>query len=837
MFILNLLFLASYDGVDYLNDDKKVLYRITRTSLLPSYEIISEVEEIIAGSKTDSAFSHCANKIGRISFAPGSKLKKIGDSLFEDTSITSCDMSNCEFLETLSYCCFLRCYKLTSLILPPNIKTIEDGSIHNTGLAKLVFPDSLEELASYTGYGCIGANKLLKGITINKSSNLTKIGGHSFINSGLASFFIPKKVSQINSAPFLHTPLSKLEIDPENPNFKTDESKLTIYDPSFQSIILVVPGIAIDYVINQSVTNVKNQAFRGSYFTSVTFTNPITLTDFLFAETKNLTFLEFPRGTTVISPYIAADSPIETIILPDTVTTLKSYAFDRLRKLTHISLKEGLVTIESNAFNSCGSLLAIEIPASVESLGSAIFNSCNPNLKVIFLNKTRFTSFGDIIIFENKTIIDYFGNDENSDVIVPNFISSIPNTLFSSKKLRSVSFEEGIEEMTFGESSFASSTIQYINLPSCLTSIGKRCFQHCSRLKEINFSNTRLTFISEFAFASCSSLATVIFGNSQISTIYKNAFASAKFTVHDIETSHIATFDESSFANSQIASIKFPETLTTINYYAFQGSALEKVSFNSECSIETLGKYAFSSCKRLTSVALCDSVKVLDESCFASDIHLKKFTISPNTVRIEMYCFSGCIELVALVIPKESKLERIRPYAFHGCNKMTEIELQETDVFSFSNGCLMSSDKTKLIYYLPTSTRKSIVISGRIQIIDQYAFQSCHNLREVFIPDGALSTIGHQAFEDCSSLVRVQLPDTLSVIDTEAFLNCPKLKCGCVTVPKSLVPSAVSNGKIPSDILSDTCLASDCFVAYKLNTCKHSSFRLSPLFFFFALIH
>ena len=58
----------SKDGVTYQSDDMKVMTKITLESLLPSFEIKSCVEEIVAGKPIDSAFYFCRKKIGKITF-------------------------------------------------------------------------------------------------------------------------------------------------------------------------------------------------------------------------------------------------------------------------------------------------------------------------------------------------------------------------------------------------------------------------------------------------------------------------------------------------------------------------------------------------------------------------------------------------------------------------------------------------------------------------------------------------------------------------------------------------------------------------------------------------
>ena len=134
----------------------------------------------------------------------------------------------------------------------------------------------------------------------------------------------------------------------------------------------------------------------------------------------------------------------------------------------------------------------------------------------------------------------------------------------------------------------------------------------------------------------------------------------------------------------------------------------------------------------------------------------------------------------------------------------------------------MDNNRTTLIFYLPTTKKKTVIVSGRIEIIYQFAFQSCHHLKEVIICDGALKRIGFEAFKDCINLIRVELPDTLETIEEGAFADCPKLKCGCIHMPNKLTEQALGTGKVPASVLTDVCLASECTLSEQMS-CRGSN--------------
>ena len=94
----------------------------------------------------------------------------------------------------------------------------------------------------------------------------------------------------------------------------------------------------------------------------------------------------------------------------------------------------------------------------------------------------------------------------------------------------------------------------------------------------------------------------------------------------------------------------FPSTLTKIGYTSFSYSGLTSIIFNK--NIETIDKFAFSSCYQLNKVNLVEvKIKTLEygtfSSCRLETIHLPKLLISMDRVVFEnnplknIFCYSN----------------------------------------------------------------------------------------------------------------------------------------------------------------------------------------------------
>ena len=86
------------------------------------------------------------------------------------------------------------------------------------------------------------------------------------------------------------------------------------------------------------------------------------------------------------------------IIVPKTVRTIGSLAFNRRARLKKVQLPDGLERIGSDAFSDCDALEEVVIPASVTTIDPYAFASCDNLRKITFLGEVKHlarTSFSD----------------------------------------------------------------------------------------------------------------------------------------------------------------------------------------------------------------------------------------------------------------------------------------------------------------------------------------------------------------------------------------------------------------------------------------------------------
>ena len=131
-----------------------------------------------------------------------------------------------------------------------------------------------------------------------------------------------------------------------------------------------------------------------------------------------------------------------------------------------------------------------------------------------------------------------------------------------------------------------------VTIPNCVTSIGKRAFEHCELLTAITIPDS-VTSIGEAAFSYCSGLASVRIPHG-VTSIGKAVFANC----------------------SGLTSVSIPDSVTAIGELAFAGCS-ELMSITIPNSVTSIGDLAFYECSGLTSVTIPNSVTSMGEGAFS----------------------------------------------------------------------------------------------------------------------------------------------------------------------------------------------------------------------------
>lgn len=193
------------------------------------------------------------------------------------------------------------------------------------------------------------------------------------------------------------------------------------------------------------------------------------------------------------------------------------------------------------------------------------------------------------------------------------------------------------------------------------------------------------------------------------------------------------------------------------------------------CPVMTIGSYAFSDCRALTSVTIPSSVTTIGDWAFRDCANLTSVTLPDSVKIIGHEAFKNCRSLIDIQIP--SSVTSIGDQAFDGCGfKYSKVK------WTIRNGELTDVD---------LNGETDIMIPNSVEIIGANAFRYCHyNLKSVVVPD-SVTLIGAHAFADCRELTSVILGRGVTRIESSAFRGCGALRS--VMLLKTSLPSCGSD--------------------------------------------
>ena len=211
-------------------------------------------------------------------------------------------------------------------------------------------------------------------------------------------------------------------------------------------------------VIPNSVTSIGISAFDGCSGLTEVIWNARNVQDFQdnssrpFSGCDRLTDFVFGEEVEHIPAYLCRElTLLNTIVIPNSVTSIGTNAFSFCRGLTKVSIPNSVKTIGNWAFRICTGLTTVTIGNSVTSIGNRAFYSC--------------TSL--------------------TEVSIPNSVKTI--------EFRAFEGCTGLKTVTIGNS---------------VTTIGESAFRICTQMESVTIGE-KVESIGESAFAKCNSLTAV----------------------------------------------------------------------------------------------------------------------------------------------------------------------------------------------------------------------------------------------------------------------------------------------------------------------------------------
>ena len=376
-----------------------------------------------------------------------------------------------------------------------------------------------------------------------------------------------------------------------------------------------------------------------------------------------------------------------------------------------------------------------------------------------------FTENGFIYSVDNNGYATIEGLETvvEGEVTIPGNIGGYPvrsfyDTFRNNTKITSVIISEGVSNISY-YAFYGCTKLEYVYIPSSVTSIGKEAFRDTKALQEIEVNAGNSRYLSENG---------ILYNKDKTEIFVCPSSCGIETFVFPDSVTKIAAY--CFYANVSIKEVIMPENLTEMGEFAFYGSQLSVIQFNDK--LLSIPKYAFSSCKNLRSFEIPATLESIGDFAF-ENCHAITELIIPDGVRtIGKEAFNNCDTLVNIQIG--STAESIGTEAFGNCNKLQSIYVSDGNQFytSDKNGIFYDINKTILFVAPPCNGMTYYVMPDSVATIEDEAFCYHQTLTTISFSE-SLKEIGVRAFFSCEELEgEIYFGSSLEIINEDAFHAC-----------------------------------------------------------------
>ena len=491
-----------------------------------------------------------------------------------------------ESLEIILSGAFSYCSALRKIELPSNLKELSNSSwwigvfASCTSLKEVIIPDSVEKIGPYTFNGC---------------TNLERVT----YPAGLIDF----GYKQFSSC----AKLEEIIVKEGNPYaFTEDGIYYEIIDGVTTLSVYPAKKVGTFYEVLSSVSVIGNNAFDSTAnLQEVVIPSTVTSmgTNVFFGSTS-IKKVTINAPITILPAQTFAESTIEEVILPNTVTEINQ-AFFYAKNLKKVTLSNSLTTFVASSFNSCA-IEEITIPSSMVEIAEYSFVDClnlrtvNVPDSIATIHATSFTNCPNLVELNVSPTNSYFVEEDG------------------------ILYDKDMKKIVFVNQTRLS---EVIVLPDTLEEIGSQIFKNNKIIKELTIP-------------------------SSVKNVNYNALKGCQFEKVIIGEGTKTLPDFLFIDCTKLKEVVLPESLEKMGCAVFEGcTSLESFIIPENVNIDG-GFSLFRDCVNLKYVKLPSNLTLIPQYIFAGCVSLEYLEIPYGVVELETNMIQGCNNIKSIVVPE-----------------------------------------------------------------------------------------------------------------------------------------------------------------------------------------
>ncbi|MDO4864728.1 MAG: leucine-rich repeat protein [Ruminococcus sp.] len=527
---------------------------------------------------------------------------------------------------------------------------------------------------------------------------VTELATSAFLGSHAEKIIIPAGIEYISTDDPFSSCLNLLgiEVAADNKNYCSVDGVLFSKD---KTTLLHYPAAneRESYAVPDSVTEIGVAGFAESRLKSITLPSSIntigrhsfSFCSFLEEIDMSATSIEYVDIMSFIS-----DVSLTSVKFSDSTVDIGLAAFFGCSKLAEVELPPNIAYIGQSAFAGTA-LKQVLIPATIEEIGYSAFGYDE--------NDQMDSSF--VIIGTPGTIAQQYCKDSDTEYGYANDFTfksvAAAEAEEEYSKLDTHAFEDYEYALIDGEAyitfcvamgdvitvpaemdghkiaglykgAFATSEATEIILPEGLKTIGENMFS--ASLEKLTLPGSCETIEGSEPFVDCAALESITVTDGE-----GGAFSSQDGVLYDRDKTAILAYPR----GKQDKKFKAPDSVRAVNMSAFCGNAyLEEADLS---NVVTIGKYAFETCDKLSSVKFSKDLETVEYCAFFECPELRSVRLGSKLNDIGDYAFGYTYDEQLAATIQSGLTEETEPYSVvDGYTIYTD---EDTTAYKYAKAC------------------------------------------------------------------------------------------------------------------------------------------------------
>lgn len=588
----------------------------------------------------EGAFANCY-KLASVTIAEDFGIKIIPNKLFSGcrklTSVIFNSLTN-EIGEEA----FCGCSGLKTLVLGQNVVKISKNAFSGTSIEELIIPKSVSQILE-------GAFKNSKLVNVNLSNLDGWWSGDTFVEMENAYSFAKKLNEGIELSHFETFVMSN-----------EDENVVVgLTEKGKRQTAIIIPS---------EVKVIKKSAFNEACVQKLTFElesgwfKTDDYEDFTILNIDNIT--GNPGIVETLNSYDLSRKEVFVFDENGKILTGLTEVANQIKKLI---VPEGVETIEAGAIDGLTHVEKIVLPKSLIKIKEGAFKNLGTSLKIEFLDSTYWSS--------NETAVDFENESENCTKLLTlkectklSVFKIVGSTILGltevGKTVGTITIPKYIQ--CIGEEAFVGCDATYVYISASVKEIGANAFKGLQKVEQIIFLDaSQLEMVGDGAFEDLAKLTKIEFSADDVVFgvgVFKNC-TELKRVVLPTGTKKITEY---MFANClKLNDLSGISNVVEIEMGAFMYSGLTEIRLSE--NLRYIRENAFRECRSLTTVTFSEGLISVGDEAFRGCENLSGSLSLPNSLEvIGWYSFSGCKKLDEIKFSDDANIKTIGKGAFYG---------------------------------------------------------------------------------------------------------------------------------------------------------------------------